>query len=79
LIISVIASFIAQGSTHPALTLVHQIIEPICTPARKILPPMGGLDFSIILVFVSIHLVNILVIDNLRIMLGLGSGLILGI
>jgi YggT family protein len=79
LIISVIASFLAQGSAHPALTLVHQIIEPICAPARRILPPMGGMDFSIILVFVAIQLVNLLIIDNVRVMLGLGYGIILGV
>ncbi|MCB1693907.1 MAG: YggT family protein [Pseudomonadales bacterium] len=63
LIIMVIASWIAPYSTHPALTLVNQITEPLCAPARKLLPPMGGLDFSIILVFMFIYIVkDILVI-----------------
>lgn len=58
LIIMVIASWIAPYSNHPALVLVHQLTEPICAPARRLLPPMGGLDFSIILVFAAIYVIN---------------------
>ena len=80
LIIMVIASFIAPYSDHPALTLIHQLVEPICAPARKLLPPMGGLDFSIILVFVAINIIDdILVIAPLAQYLQVPRGLILGL
>lgn len=80
LIVMVIASWIAPYSNHPAMALVHQLTEPVCAPARKLLPPMGGLDFSIILVFVAITLIdNYLVIRPLAIMLGIPQGLILGL
>ncbi len=80
LLISVIASWLAPYSSHPALTLVHQITEPLCIPARKLLPPMGGIDFSIILVFVFINIIdNILVIAPLAKMLGVVPGLIIGL
>ena len=58
LIVTVIASWIAPQSNHPVLALVHEITEPICAPARRLLPPMGGLDFSIILVFVTLIVIN---------------------
>jgi len=80
LIIMVIASWIAPFSTHPALILVRQITEPICAPARALLPPMGGIDFSIILVFVAITIIdNILVVRPLAQMLRVPGGLILGV
>ncbi len=80
LIIMVIASWIAPYSNHPALALVHQLTEPVCAPARKLLPPMGGLDFSIILVFVAITLIDTyLVVRPLAMMLGIPQGLILGL
>lgn len=80
LIIMVIASWIAPFSSHPALILVHQITEPICAPARKLLPPMGGIDFSIILVFVAITIIdNILVIRPLAQMLRVPGQLFLGL
>ena len=49
--IVIIASFIAPGSGHPLLRLLREVTEPILSPARNLLPPMGGLDFSPILVF----------------------------
>lgn len=54
ILIVIIASFFAQGSYHPALTLLQQITEPVLAPARRLLPPMGGLDFSPIIVFLLI-------------------------
>ena len=76
----VIASWIAPNSNHPAMALVNQLTGPVCTPARKLLPPMGGMDFSIILVFVAITLIDsYLVIRPLAAMLGIPQGLILGL
>lgn len=76
----VIVSWVAPSSNHPAVMLVHQIVDPICAPARKLLPPMGGLDFSIILVFVFITLIDsFLVVKPLQVMLGIPNGLIFGL
>ena len=44
--IVIIASFLAQGSYHPALELLRQLIEPILGPIRRILPTLGPLDLS---------------------------------
>ncbi|HKI75090.1 MAG TPA: YggT family protein [Pseudomonadales bacterium] len=80
LIIMVIASWIAPYSSHPVLVLVHQITDPICAPARRLLPPMGGLDFSIILVFAAIYIIqNFLVVAPLAQRLQVPHGLILGL
>ncbi len=57
---SIIFSWIAPGSQHPALALLHQINEPVMAPMRKILPPMGGLDLSPIFIFILINVLNIL-------------------
>ena len=40
------------------LALLQQITEPLLAPARKLIPPMGGLDFSPILVFLLIGVVE---------------------
>lgn len=42
----VIASFITQGSYHPALSLLEELLSPLLTPLRNILPTAGPLDFS---------------------------------
>jgi YggT family protein len=58
ILIVIIAGWIAPGSNHPALALLHQITEPLLAPARRLLPSMGGLDFSPILVFLLLGLLE---------------------
>ena len=61
LLIMIIASWIAPGSAHPALALVNQITEPLMKPFRRILPPMGGLDISPIIVFMVLQVLSVVV------------------
>lgn len=58
IIIMVIASFVAQGSFHPALQLLQQLVEPIMAPLRKVLPTLGPLDLSPMVVLLIIILVE---------------------
>ena len=51
-------SFLAPSSYHPAALLLHQVTEPILAPARRLIPPLGGLDFSPILVFMVLILIR---------------------
>lgn len=61
LILLVIMSWVvAAGGYHPLYALVQEITDPLCAPARRLLPPMGGLDFSIILVFLGLQIAEIL-------------------
>ena len=54
IVASLLAAFGGMNVQHPILSLISQIIEPIMAPARSIIPPMGGLDFSPILVILLI-------------------------
>jgi YggT family protein len=65
LIISVILSWVAQGSHNPAALLVNQLCEPLLMPFRRLLPSLGGLDLSPIFAFMAIKLVDMLVISNM--------------
>lgn len=73
LIISIVASWIAPYSGNPVLLLVHQMLEPLQSNFRKIIPPMGGLDFSPIFIFLALRVVDILAIQSLAQGLGLGG------
>ena len=44
--VSIIMSWIAPGAYSPAATIAREIAEPILAPARRILPPLGGIDLS---------------------------------
>ena len=62
LIASIVMSFVMMFSgnmnPHPMLLLVWQITEPIMAPFRRVIPPMGGLDFSPIFIFLIIGLIR---------------------
>lgn len=65
LLVSVVLSWIAPASYHPAAQLVNQICEPILEPIRRRLPNLGGLDISPIFAFLALQLLELLGINNL--------------
>ena len=74
----IIVSWVASGSRHPAIELIWQISEPVMAPFRTLLPNMGGLDLSPILLFFSIQIVQI-GLRHLAFDLGLPPGLVFGL
>ena len=71
LILSVILSWVAQGSHNPGAQLVNQLCEPLLAPFRKLLPNLGGLDISPIFAFIALNLLDRFVIGNLAAMTGM--------
>lgn len=55
IIATVILSWVAPMSHNPAVGLLHQLTEPVMAPFRRLIPPMGGLDLSPIVVLLLIH------------------------
>ncbi|MEX0605129.1 MAG: YggT family protein [Marinobacter sp.] len=68
----VVVSWIAPGSNHPAIQLVAQITEPLMRPVRNVMPSMGGLDLSPIVVFLILNIMSV-VINHMAAAAGLGS------
>lgn len=64
IIMSFVMLFSGNMSPHPILRLVWQLTEPIMAPVRKVIPPMGGLDFSPIFLFIAIQLVQSILIQT---------------
>ncbi|NNE37300.1 MAG: YggT family protein [Gammaproteobacteria bacterium] len=63
--IQVILSWINPGAYNPATVILYRLTEPVLAPARKLLPPIGGLDLSPILVIIALQLSIILIITPL--------------
>ena len=78
LLITVIASWIAPSSYNPALILINQILEPALKPIRNLMPDMGGIDLSPIIMFLTIQVLEILLVQSLAQSSGLPVGLIMG-
>lgn len=78
LIIMIVLSWVAPGSRHPAVVLVHQITHPVMAPVRSLLPNMGGLDFSPILLFIVINVIQI-ALRHMAVATGLPPSLVMGL
>jgi YggT family protein len=65
LLIMIIASWITPHSYNPALLLLRQLIEPILSPIRRILPPQGGLDFSPLILSMVLFITKDMIIPAL--------------
>jgi YggT family protein len=65
LIIRAVLSWISPG-TNPIEAVLHQLSEPMLAPIRRILPAMGGLDLSILVVLLGLQFCQILLADVLR-------------
>lgn len=79
LIIVIVLSWIAPHSHSPASVLVQQLTEPVMRPARKLIPPIGGLDLSPIFIFIAINLTEMLVVDRIALALSIPRNLMVGL
>ncbi|MBM7072145.1 YggT family protein [Shewanella sp. 202IG2-18] len=59
LLLRAILSWFNQGY-NPFVMMLGQLTEPLLAPIRKILPPMGGLDLSVMVVIILLNFLNIL-------------------
>jgi YggT family protein len=60
IVIRAIMSWFSQGR-NPMEHLLHQLTEPLLKPIRKIIPPIGGLDLSVLVLLVGLQFLQILV------------------
>lgn len=58
-------SWINPGTYNPINNLLHQITEPVLRPARRLLPPMSGMDLSPMLAMVGLWLIKLILLDPL--------------
>ena len=77
MIIVVVSSFLAPYNPHPALTLSRQLLEPILAPIRNVIPPVGGFDFSVLVLGIILFILEQL-LYQLALTLGLSPVLIIG-
>ena len=59
-LVRVILSWVAPDPSNPVVRVVIQITEPLMAPVRRLLPDMGGLDLSPLIVLLGVQLLKIL-------------------
>jgi YggT family protein len=79
MLVVIIASFFSPVSGHPVLLLTYQLLQPFYKIAHRILPPMGGLDLSPLLLMLAIKVVEILVVTPLASGLNVFPAVVIGL
>jgi len=62
ILVQIILSWVGPAGRHPISEVLYSLNEPVLGPARRVLPAMGGLDFSPLVVVILIQLAKILVV-----------------
>ena len=61
----VILSWVAQANYSPIAMLLGQVVEPVLRPARRLLPILGGLDLSPLIVLILLQAASILLATSI--------------
>ncbi|WP_354625392.1 YggT family protein [Psychromonas sp. MME2] len=65
LILRAILSWISRGH-NPIEAVMIQLTEPLLAPVRRFIPPMGGLDLSMLVVLLGLQFLEMLINDLLQ-------------
>jgi YggT family protein len=66
IIVQAVLSWISPGTHNPMTGLLYSLNEPVLRPARRLIPPIGGMDLSPIAVLIAIQLLRMLLIPPLQ-------------
>lgn len=58
LIVSSLLSWFQPDPRNPLVKLLHAIVDPLLLPVRAILPPLGGMDFSPLVVMIILWILR---------------------
>ena len=55
---AVIISWVQLPPTNTIAIVLHRLTEPVLGPIRRVLPQMGGLDFSPLVLLVALQFIR---------------------
>ena len=55
---AIVISWMQLPPTNPIVQLVHAVTEPVLGTLRRALPPMGGLDFSPMILLIGLQMLK---------------------
>jgi len=57
-LVAVILSWVPLDRRNPLVTIAHGLTEPVLAPIRNVLPPIGGVDFSPMVLLIVLQLLK---------------------
>ena len=62
----VVLSWVSHDTANPVIQWVYRLTEPVMAPFRALIPAMGGIDFTPILVLLVLNIVESLLVQLLQ-------------
>ena len=56
--VAIVMSWMQLPPSNPIARFVHALTEPVLDPLRRVLPSMGGLDFSPMVLLVGLQMLK---------------------
>lgn len=57
-LVAVVLSWLRLDPRHPLVTITQTLTEPVLAPIRNVLPPMGGLDLSPMVLLIALQILK---------------------
>lgn len=70
ILIQVILSWVSPGGYNPVIGLIDRLTAPLLRPAQRLIPPVGGLDLSPMVVMIGLVLLKMLLLPPLQLLTG---------
>jgi YggT family protein len=61
ILIQAVLSWVNPGTYSPVTSILYSLNEPLLSRARRVIPPIGGIDFSPLVVMIILQVLRILV------------------
>lgn len=58
LIVRIVLTWIPHNPQSQAVTFLYKITEPVLAPVRRVIPSIGGIDISPIVVFIGLGFIK---------------------
>jgi YggT family protein len=65
ILVRLVLSWFQPSPYHPVIRFIVRVTEPVLAPARRIVPAVGVVDFSPILVFLVLGWLRVFLVHNL--------------
>jgi YggT family protein len=57
-LVAIILSWVQVDRRNPLVTIVRGLTEPVLAPIRSVVPPLGGVDFSPMVLLILLQLLK---------------------
>jgi YggT family protein len=57
---------VRNRAVYYILSFLYRVTEPVLRPIRRIIPSIGGIDITPVIVIIALHFIRQLIVDNIR-------------